>query len=175
MVKELAEQVRHLNRSLYQGLVSKYQHRRNSLVMVKTSDQRRSIDGTTQSNSIYNCTIVSQNAAGSGNFRILYTEERAQEAAFQAAELFGENLTRDLLVTYLSERFQSSKHKDDTYQKFHSIKQSWNRQVQKMSIIATDLLMHRSRLPEDTISDYAFIQQFFASMHPRLRKDVETQ
>jgi len=95
--------------------------------------------------------------------------------AFQAAELFGENLIRDLLVTYLREKFQSSKHKDDTYQKFHSIRQSWNGQVQKISIIATDLLMHRSRLPEDTISDYGFIQQFFASMHPRLRQDVETQ
>jgi len=118
---------------------------------------------------------VSQNAAGSGNYWILYTEGRAQEAAFQAAELFGENLTRDLLVTYLRERFQSSKHKDDTYQKFHSIRQSWNGEVQKISIIATDLLMHRSRLAEDTISDYAFIQQFFTSMHPRLRQDVETQ
>jgi len=91
------------------------------------------------------------------------------------AELFGENLTRDLLVTYLRERFQSSKHKDDTYQRFDSIRQSWNGQVQKISIIGTDLLMHRSRLPEDTTSDYAFIQQFFASMHPRLRQDVETQ
>jgi len=46
---------------------------------------------------------VSQNAAGSGNYWILYTEGRAQEAAFQVAELFGENLTRDLLVTYLRE------------------------------------------------------------------------
>jgi len=118
---------------------------------------------------------VSQKAAGSGNYWILYTEGRAQEAAFQAAELFGENLTRDQLVTYLRERFQSSKHKDDTYLMFHSIRQSWNGQVQKISIIATDLLMHRSRLPEDTISDYAFIQQFFTSMHPRLRQDVETQ
>ena len=35
--------------------------------------------------------------------------------------------------------------------------------------------MHRSRLPEDTISDYAFIQQFFTSMHPRLRQDVKVQ
>ena len=35
--------------------------------------------------------------------------------------------------------------------------------------------MHRSQLPEDTISDYAFIQQFFTSMHPRLRHDVEIQ
>ena len=35
--------------------------------------------------------------------------------------------------------------------------------------------MHRSRLPEDTISDYAFIPQFFAIMHPRLRQDMETQ
>jgi len=118
---------------------------------------------------------VSQNASGSGNYWILYTEGRAQEAAFPAAELFGENITRDLLVTYLRERFQSSKHKDDTYQKFHNIRQSWNGQVQKISIIATDLLMHRSRLPEDTISDYAFIQQFFTSMHPSLRQDVETQ
>jgi len=118
---------------------------------------------------------VSQNAGGSGNYWILYTEGRAQEAAFQAAELFGENLTRDLLVTYLRKRFQSSKHKDDTYQKFHSIRQSWNGQVQKISIIATDLLIHRSRLPEDTISDYAFIQQFFTSMHARLWQAVETQ
>jgi len=46
---------------------------------------------------------VSRNAAGSGNYWILYTEGRAQEAAFQAAELFGEKLTRDLLVTYLRE------------------------------------------------------------------------
>jgi len=118
---------------------------------------------------------VSRNAAGSGNYWIVYTEGRAQEAAFQAAEPFGENLTRDLLVTYLRERFQSSKHKNNTYQKFHSIRQSWNGQVQKISIIATDLLMHRSRLQEDTISDYAFIQQFFTSMHPRLRQEVETQ
>jgi len=118
---------------------------------------------------------MSQNAAGSGNHWILYTQRRAQEAAFQVAELFGENLTRDLLVTYLRERFQSSKHKDDKYQKFHSIRQSWNRQVLKISIIATDLLMHRSQLPEDTISDYALIQQFFTSMHPRRRQDVETQ
>jgi len=72
---------------------------------------------------------VSQNAAGAGNYWILYTEERAQEAALQAAELFGENLTRYLLVTYLRERFQSSKHKDDTYQKFHSIRQSSNGRV----------------------------------------------
>ena len=65
----------------------------------------------------------------------------------------------DLLVTYLRERFQSSKYKVDTYQKFHSIRrQSWNGQVQKISIIATDLLMHRSRLPEHTISDYHLIQ-----------------
>src|SRR6195952_2108991 len=35
--------------------------------------------------------------------------------------------------------------------------------------------MHRSRLPEDTISDYAFIKQFFESMHHRLRQDVEAQ
>jgi len=35
--------------------------------------------------------------------------------------------------------------------------------------------MHRSWLPEVTISDYAFIQQFFASMHRRLWQDVETQ
>jgi len=118
---------------------------------------------------------VSQNATGSGNYWILYTEGRAQEAALQAAELFGENLTRDLLLTYLSERFQSSKQKDDTYQKFHSIRQSWNWQFQKISILATDILMHRSQLPEDTISNYAFIQQFFASMHPRLRQDMETQ
>jgi len=35
--------------------------------------------------------------------------------------------------------------------------------------------MYRSRLREDTISDHALIQQFFASMHPRLWRDVETQ
>ena len=35
--------------------------------------------------------------------------------------------------------------------------------------------MHKSRLPDDTISNYAFIQQFFTSMHPRLRQDVEVQ
>jgi len=35
--------------------------------------------------------------------------------------------------------------------------------------------MHRSRLPEDTISDNAFIQQFFTSMHPRLRQALDTQ
>ena len=69
---------------------------------------------------------VSQNAAGAGNNWILYTEGPAQQAAFQAAERFGENLMRDILVTYLRERFRSSKYKDDTYQKFHSIRQSWN-------------------------------------------------
>jgi len=61
------------------------------------------------------------------------------------------------------------------FQKFHSIRECWNGQVQKISIIATDLLMHISRLPEDTITDYAFIQQFFASMNPRLLQEVETQ
>jgi len=35
--------------------------------------------------------------------------------------------------------------------------------------------MHRSRLPEDIMSDYAFIQPFFASIRPRLWQDVETQ
>ena len=118
---------------------------------------------------------ISKNAAGAGNYWILYTEGRAQEGAFPAAHLLGENLTRDLLVTSLRERFQSSNHKDDTYQKFHCIRQSWNGQVQKISIIATDLLLHRSRLPEDTMSNYAFKQQFLVRMHPRLRRDVETQ
>ena len=42
---------------------------------------------------------VPQNADGSGNYWILYTGGRAQEAAFQAAELFGEDITRDLLIT----------------------------------------------------------------------------
>jgi len=118
---------------------------------------------------------VSQDAAGAGNYWILYIEGQAQEAAFQAAEPFRENLTRDLLVTYFWERFQSSQHKDDTYQRFHSIRQSRNGQVQKISIIVTDLLMQRSRLPEDTISEQAFIQQFFARMHPGLRQDLDTQ
>ena len=35
--------------------------------------------------------------------------------------------------------------------------------------------MYRSRLPEDTSSDYTFIQQFFTSMHPGLWQDVEVQ
>jgi len=35
--------------------------------------------------------------------------------------------------------------------------------------------MHRSRLPEDTISDYTFIQQFFTRLHPELRQDMEAQ
>jgi len=64
---------------------------------------------------------------------------------------------------------------DDTFQKFHRIRQSWNGQVQKISIIGTDLLIHRSRLPEDATSGYAFIQPFFASIHPRLGQDVQTQ
>jgi len=46
---------------------------------------------------------VSQKAAGSGNNWILHTEGRAQEAGFQVAELFRENLTSDLLVTYRRE------------------------------------------------------------------------
>ena len=118
---------------------------------------------------------VAQNVPGSGNYWILYTEGRAQQAAFQAAETFGENLTRDELILYLREQFQSSKHMDNTYQKFHSIRQSWNGQVHKIANIATDLLMLRSRLPDNTISDYVFIQQFFASMHPRLRQNAEVQ
>jgi len=100
---------------------------------------------------------VSLNAAGVGNSWILHTEGRAQEAAFQPAELFGEHLMRHLLVIYLRARFQSFKHEGDTYQRFHSIRQSWNGQVQKISIIPTDLLMHRSRLPEDTISDVTIL------------------
>ena len=118
---------------------------------------------------------VSQNAAGAGNYWILYTEARAEEVAFQAQDLMGENLTRDQLVTYLRERFQSSKHKDNTCQKFHTISQSGNGQVQKISIIVTDLLIHRSWLLEDTISNKALIPQLFASMHPRLRQDMATQ
>jgi len=35
--------------------------------------------------------------------------------------------------------------------------------------------MHRPLLSEDTISNHTLIQQFFASMHPRLLQDVETQ
>ena len=119
--------------------------------------------------------MVAQNVPGSANYWIPYTERRAQEAAFQAAETFGENLTRDELILYLRERFQSSKHMDDTYHKFHSIRQNLNGQVHKIETIATDLLMLRSRLPDDTISDYAFLQQFFASMHPKLRQDAEVQ
>ena len=42
---------------------------------------------------------VPQNGDGSGNYWILYTEGRAQEAAFEAAELFGEDITGDLLIT----------------------------------------------------------------------------
>ena len=46
---------------------------------------------------------VAHNVPGSGNYWILYTEGRAQEAAFQAAETFGENLTRDESILYLRE------------------------------------------------------------------------
>ena len=35
--------------------------------------------------------------------------------------------------------------------------------------------MHRSRLPEATISDYTFIQHFLASIPLRLEQDVETE
>jgi len=92
-----------------------------------------------------------------GTLWIVYTEGRAQHLAFPAAELFGETFTSDPLVTYLRIQLHSSKDKDDTYQMFHSIRQSWNGQVLKLSIIATDLLMHRSRLPEDSLSDQAFV------------------
>ena len=64
---------------------------------------------------------------------------------------------------------------DDIYQKFHSISLNGNGQVCNIATIATNLLMLRSQLPEDAISDYAFIQQFFASMHPRLCQDPEVQ
>ena len=74
---------------------------------------------------------VAQNVPGSGNYWILYTEGRAQEAAFQATETFGENLNRNEFILYLRETFQSSKHMDDIYQKFHSIRQSWNGQGHK--------------------------------------------
>ena len=100
---------------------------------------------------------------------------QAQEAAFQEAELFGEDMTRNLLITYLRKHFQFSMFKDDTNQKLYSIRQKWNGQVQKISIIATDLLRHGSQRPEETISDCPFIQQFFTSMHPRLYQDVEVQ
>ena len=53
--------------------------------------------------------------------------------------------------------------------------QNWNGLVHKIATIAIDLLMLRSRLPADTISDYTFIQQFFACMHSRLRQDAEVQ
>jgi predicted aspartyl protease len=116
---------------------------------------------------------VSTSADGGGNYWILYTEGRAQEAAFQAAEHFGENMTKSDVVGYLRERFQSSKQKDDVYKQFHEVRQVKDGKIQKISIVITDLLMYRSRLPEDTISDYAFIQQFLGCMHPRLREDVE--
>ena len=58
---------------------------------------------------------VAQNVPGSGNYWIIYTEAPAQEAAFQVAETFEENLTRDELILYLREGFQSSKYMDDTY------------------------------------------------------------
>ena len=35
--------------------------------------------------------------------------------------------------------------------------------------------MHRSRLPAETISDCAFIQLFFTSLHPRLVQNVKFQ
>ena len=38
---------------------------------------------------------IPQDVDGSGHYWILYTEGRGQEAAFQAAELFGETLTRN--------------------------------------------------------------------------------
>ena len=48
-------------------------------------------------------THVSRKTAGSGNYWILYTNRQAQEAAFQAAQLFGEQMTKDLLIGYLTE------------------------------------------------------------------------
>jgi len=46
----------HLYRSPYPDLVSRFHHPRSSLVIVKNSNHRYLIDGTTGSNSIGDCT-----------------------------------------------------------------------------------------------------------------------
>ena len=111
---------------------------------------------------------------GNARYYGFYTEGRAKDTYRQALEEFGENdITRDQLIGYIRKRFQSSRHTDELYQKFLDVRQVKDGVVTNISDVATNLLTYRSKLPKDTISDYVFMQRFFASMHIKLRQIIE--
>jgi len=117
---------------------------------------------------------ITSTTGGNARYYGFYTEGRAKDTYRQALEEFGENeITRDQLIGYLQKRFQSSRHTEELYQKFLEVGQVKDGIVTNISDVATDLLTYRSKLPKDTISDYVFMQRFFASMHIKLRQIIE--
>jgi len=111
---------------------------------------------------------------GNAQYYGFYTEGRAKDTYRQALEEFGENdITRDQLIGYLRKRFQSSRHTEELYQKFLDVRQVKDGVVTNISDVATDLVTYGSKLRKDTISDYLFMQRFFARIHIKLRQIIE--
>ena len=63
------------------------------------------------------------NIGGSGNYWILYTKGKAQEAAHQLLQEHGDNITREQLVDGLRSIFQTSRQKDELYEWFTKLQQ----------------------------------------------------
>ena len=65
-----------------------------------------------------NLSGVTGNIARSGNYWILYTEGKALEVAHQLLQEHGDEITREQLVNGLREIFQTSRQKDELYERF---------------------------------------------------------
>jgi len=118
---------------------------------------------------------ITSTTGGNPRYYGFYTEGRAKDTYRQALEQFREtDITRDQLIGYLRKRFQSSRYTEELYQKFLDVRQVKDGVVTNISDIATDLLTYWFKLPKDTISDYVFMQRFFASMHIKLHQIIES-
>ena len=117
---------------------------------------------------------VAGNVERSGNYWILYTEGKAQEAACQVLQEYGDDSTREQLVSGLRGIFQTSQQKDELYERFTKLRQTCHRKTRRVGEFITDLKMYRARLHLDTISDYVFSRQFIENQHPKLRTEMDT-
>ena len=120
-----------------------------------------------------NLSEVTGNIPGSGNYWILYTEGKAQEAAHQLLQDHSDDIMREQLVDGLRSIFQTSRQKDELYERFTKLQQTRNGKTRRVGEFITDLKMYRSRLPADTISDYVFVRQFIENLHPKLREILD--
>lgn len=121
---------------------------------------------------------MTDNTPGIGQWYGDYTTGRAKDAVLALIDEYEEQdevLPLQVLKDRMTTLFQASTNKDDLWLQWQKVYQTTNGRTARITKVATELEMIRSRLPASSVTPFTQRQRFLDAMDHRLRRAVEPQ